>query len=283
MGEQTNGNVAINVNQISADAAGDGSLRSVPIAGLGKDQKGSPVATAVAWLPPGYNAKANKKKRYPVVVFLPGYANTVGSTLQNFKFGAIASQLIKNKKVPPFIAVFAPYQTVQGRDTECTNIKGANEFSFLTKAVPNAVRSHLRVQEKTKSWSALGWSTGGYCATKALYANPAPWNSAVSIGGYFEALEDSTTGNLYPTKASRIQNSPIEQYRRYQMPDTRLLIVSSKQDTDAYGSSSRMAKLAEANPNVSSMWIPNGGHNYNTYTPYVPQMLKWAVAPAPGA
>lgn len=279
LGKQEGGAAAITAGGIDASSAGDGSTKVFTISG---SHAGS--AQAVAWLPPGYDDKANANRRYPVVVILPGYANSVGATYENMQVGSTASQLVSSGKVAPFIAVVAPYQTVQGCDTECTNIKkGAQEFTYLTHSVPDAIRSHVRAMPGTANWSALGWSTGGYCAAKALYAQPSPWGSAVSMGGYFESLMDGTTGNLYPTKHDREMNSPSYLYRLYQMPSTRLLIVSSKQDHDAYGSSSAMAKLTQNDSHVSTMWLPSGGHNYGTYVPYLKDMLTWALTPHPVA
>lgn len=275
MGQQAGGQVAINAGGIDMSTAGSGSVKTFMISG-----RGAGSAQALAWLPPGYHDAKNAHRRYPVLVVLPGYANTVGATFENLQIGQTASTLIESGRVAPFIAVVAPYQTVQGRDTECTNIKkGAPEFDYLTKSVPNAIRAHVRTTPGTSQWAALGWSTGGYCAAKALYAGPSPWASAVSMGGYFEALTDYTTGNLYPTKHDRIMNSPIELYRRFQMPSTRLLIVASRADRDTVASSERMAKLAKNDPHVSSMWIPSGGHNYGTYVPYLGNMIQWALSP----
>lgn len=273
LGRTQNGAVTIAAGGVDASAAGDGSLEPFPIA-----TPGGGSAQAVAWLPPGYHDKASASKRYPVLVVLPGYANTVGSTVENLDFGETASTLVRQGTVAPFIAVFAPYQTVQGRDTECTNVThGPQELTFLTRTVPTAIRSHLRVAKESKQWAALGWSTGGYCATKALYTRSgSPWGSAVSMGGYFEALTDGTTGKLYASQSQRNSNSPSFLYRVWQMPTTRLLIVSSHEDTDAWASSKHMADIAKADPHVATMWLAHGGHNYNTYVPHLGEMIQWA-------
>lgn len=277
LGQQDGGTTAITAGGIDASSAGGGSTKAFTIAG---SHAGS--AQAVVWLPPGYDDKANAHRRYPVV--LPGYSNSVGATYENLQIGPTASQLVAAHKVQPFIVVVAPYQTVQGRDTECTNIKkGAQEYTYLTRSVPDAIRSHVRAMPGTANWSALGWSTGGYCAAKALYAQPSPWGSAVSMGGYFETLTDNTTGNLYPTEHDKLFNSPSFLYRVYQMPSTRLLIVASKQDKGSYDSSSKMAKIARNDSHVSTMWLPSGGHNYGTYVPHLDDMLTWALTPHPVA
>lgn len=273
LGKTDNGAAAIAAGGVDASSAGSGSFESFPIT-----TPGGGTAQSVAWLPPGYHDKANANKRYPVLVVLPGYANTVGSTVENLNFGQTASALVEKGTTAPFVAVFAPYQTVQGRDTECTNIThGPQELTFLTRTVPNAIRSHLRVTKESKQWSALGWSTGGYCAAKALYTRSgSPWGSAVSMGGYFESMTDGTTGDLYRSKSERDLNSPSYLYRLYQMPTTRMLVVASREDKATWTTSKRMADLAKADPHVSAMWIAHGGHNYNTYVPHLGEMIQWA-------
>lgn len=271
--------VTIATGGIDGSAAGSGTTRTFTVS---DPRAGS--AQAVAWLPPGYDSPANAHRRYPVMVVLPGYSNTVGSTYENLHIGTTASQLVDSGRARPFIVVVAPYQTVQGRDTECTNVRGgAPEFDFLTRTVPKAIRSTFRAAADTDEWSALGWSTGGYCAAKALYASPSPWRATASVGGYFEAVEDDTTGHLYPTRADRARNSPIDLYRRYEMPSTRLLIVSSRTDHEAFRSSARMAHVARNDSHVSSLWLPSGGHNYATYQPHLDEVMLWALTAPPQA
>lgn len=277
LGRHPDADAEITAGDIAADDAGAGSTRTFTIADA---RAGS--AQAIAWLPPGYDAPENARRHFPVLVVLPGYANTVGSTYENLQIGRIATSLIESRRAAPFVVVVAPYQTVQGRDTECTDVAhGAPEFRYLTRTVPAAIRRHVRAAPGTAQWSALGWSTGGYCAAKALYAQPSPWHSAVSVGGYFEALSDSTTGDLFPTRKARIAGSPSELYRRYQMPSTRLLVVASRQDGDSFRSSRRFARLAAADPHVAAMWVPGGGHNYGTYVPHLPDMMEWALSTPP--
>ena len=241
----------------------------------------------LVWTPPQYDAPSEATHRLPVVVFLPGQPNTPAATFRHFRFAETATRLIAAGKVPPFVAVFPTLMIAPPRDTECTNVPGGPQAeTWLERDVPAFVTQHFRVQPPGPGWTALGWSTGGFCATKLLTTHPAQYSSAVSFGGYYRPLEDGTTGNLFhgDERLERL-NSPLWLYQRDQRLDRlghdRLLLVAGEQDKETWPQTLRMIKAAATDPAVAHIAFPVGGHNYENYRRYLPAALAWSASAWP--
>jgi S-formylglutathione hydrolase FrmB len=173
------------------------------------------------------------------------------------------------------------------RDTECTNVPGGPQAeTWLSHDVRNAVLSHFRVSPNGKQWSATGWSTGGFCAAKLLLRHPAQWQAAAAIGGYFDAETDPSTGNLFGGSAQLgRENSPIWLIRQPTNLNAHLLIVVSKTDRHSYNGvhyadSKQMINQTKGYPNVSTLVLASGGHNYTIYGRTFPAVLAWCAKTA---
>ena len=138
---------------------------------------------------------------------------------------------------------------------------------------------HFRVTPE--HWSTIGWSTGGFCAAKMLLRHQTSFGAAVSIGGYFAAEEDHSTGTLFNhSHTLRKQNSPLWLLQHTLTYPVHLLIVTSKGDRESWsGVSYADANLAVAAgtgvPGVNSIVLPTGGHNLGTYGPTIEPALDW--------
>ncbi|MEO7422628.1 MAG: alpha/beta hydrolase-fold protein [Ornithinibacter sp.] len=237
---------------------------------------GSPLDTLV-WLPPQYSAKRYSTIKFPVVMFLPGQPSSPAHVFQQYDFGSVASRAIAAGRVKPFVAVFPPLMTDRPRDTECTNVSGGPQaLSWLIKDVPTALAAHYRVTRPGSGWSVMGWSTGGFCAAKVLLTQPNEFHAAVSFGGYFDAITDSTTGDLFHGSAvAREGNSPRWLYRKHGMRGSRLLVVVGKQDREAWASTTPLLAESGSDPGISHVAFPEGGHNVKAYRTYLVPALQW--------
>ncbi|MEO6790568.1 MAG: alpha/beta hydrolase-fold protein [Ornithinibacter sp.] len=237
---------------------------------------GSPLDTLV-WLPPQYTAKRYSTTKFPVVMFLPGQPSSPAHVFQQYDFGSVASRAIAAGRVKPFVAVFPPLMTDRPRDTECTNVSGGPQaLSWLAKDVPTALVAHYRVTRPGPAWSVMGWSTGGFCAAKLLLTRPKEFHAAVSFGGYFDAITDSTTGDLFHgSAAQRQQNSPRFLYREHGLRGGRLLVVVGKQDRESWASARPLLAVSGSDPGVSHVAFPEGGHNFKAYRTYLVPALQW--------
>ena len=77
----------------------------------------------------------------------------------------------------------------------------------LTRA---AVTAQFRVRTDRAGWAILGTSTGGFCAANLAMRHPDRYAAAASLSGYFTAITDRTTGDLYRgDQKLRNENSPL--------------------------------------------------------------------------
>lgn len=236
------------------------------------------TADTLVWLPPQYSDPGNAHSRFPVVLFLPGQPSTEQAVFKHYDFATIASAEIQAGRIKPFIAVFPPLMTHPPRDTECTNIPGGPQAeSWLSGDVPAAVAARYRAEPPGPRWSVMGWSTGGFCAAKLLLNYPQKFAAAVSFGGYYDPLTDSTTGNLFGGSAKRRdENSPRWLYTHHQgLAGGKLLMVTGQQDHYAWQSTQQMLAVSRGDKNVAVLPFATGGHNYRNYRAYLAPSLQW--------
>lgn len=256
-------------------------LSVTPRTSLGVPGVTNPIRVLV-WVPPQYDEPQFRHTRFPVTMFLPGQPGTPHGIFHLFRFAQYATNAIATHQVRPFVAVLPPIMIAPPRDTECTNVVGGPQAeSWLTSDVRNAVLRSFRVTPDGRQWSAMGFSTGGYCAAKLLLTAPRLFHAAVGIGAYYDAETDHTTGDLYHgSLLQRHRNSPIWLLPRVTAGQARLLIVVSRQDRSSYAGahyadSRDMIEATRGAPGVATLVLPRGGHNYRVYVPTIPSSLAW--------
>ena len=253
--------------------AGSGRLEALPV----RNNLGV-VDDVLVWLPPGYDPKAASK--YPVVEFLPGQPSSPSSLFTHFNFGKAASEAIATGRVKPFVGVLPPIMITPPRDTQCVDVpNGPQAGTWVTRTVPDAVISRYHVQPMGAKWSIIGFSAGAQCAAKLTLRYPTSYHAAVALAGNYVPYTDNTTGDLFGNdKQLWNENSAEWLYHTYGMRGSKLLMVVSKQDTWSAKPTAAMTKEAKGDPNVMTVTLPAGGHNYRTYAPYLPQSLAWLAA-----
>lgn len=261
---------AISLNGLSP---GEGQIAIMNVNGASSQVN----ADVMVWLPAQYNQPHYKNHKFPVVVFYPGQPSTPSAAFHTFQFGQVASAMIKKGQIKPFIAVFPTLMIAPPRDTECTDVpKGPKGLSWLTTDVPAAISAHYRVQPMGRQWSLMGWSTGGFCAAKVLLKNPTSYSAAVSFGGYYDPVVDSTTGNLFHgMRHFKQSNSPAFLYQKRGLGNDHLLVVASRSDSETWPSTSKFLTLTAGDGSVSTILPATGGHNTSDYSAYLPQSLAW--------
>jgi enterochelin esterase-like enzyme len=283
LGRSQQGSLYAEPNGSLPQAGGEG--RVVTLTVNGRASGGSGIV--LVWLPPQYDQPAFKKTRFPVLMMLPGQPGTPEGVFSQFQFAQQATQAIRSGAVKPFVAVFPPLMIDPPGDTECTNVPhGPQAETWLATDVRSAVLQHVRVTPHGTQWSVAGWSTGGFCAAKLLLRHRDEFNAAASLGGYFTAESDPTTGNLFGGSAQlRRENSPSWLIRQPGQSDANLLIVVSKTDVHSYdgvhyADSKQMIAQTRGYPNVATIVLPSGGHNYRVYRQTLPAVLAWCAKTA---
>jgi hypothetical protein len=114
-----------------------------------------------------------------------------------------------------------------------------------------------------------------------LLRHPTSFVAAASVGGYFSAEQDHSTGDLFNhSRALRNENSPLWLIKHTLAYPVHLLIITSKGDRESwegvhYADAKKAIAAASGIPGVSTIVLPSGGHNFSTYAPTVGPALDW--------
>jgi enterochelin esterase-like enzyme len=244
------------------------------------------------YLPPQYFQKAFARTRFPVVLALTGYPNDPWSIVKRLMVPATAARLVDQGKIGPAVYVMMNVSVALPRDTECTNAPGGPQAqTFLAEDVPLSVERTFRVESGRSGWAVIGYSTGGYCAAKLAMMYPSQFSAAVSMAGYYTAIKDSTTGNLYGgSPAYQNENNLDWRLTHLPPPPVSVLVTSSRVGEKDLPGTLAFLRLIRPPMQGYSLIVAQGGHNYRTWNRQLPQSLEWidqrltpALPSAPGA
>lgn len=240
---------------------------------------------AYVWVPSAYGKK--KDYRFPVVVALTGYPGDPRNLITRENLPNRMADAIAAHQIPPTILVMMRPSVVLPRDTECVDVpNGPQVLSYFSTDVKQALAASYRVALDREYWGLIGGSTGAYCALKIAMTHPEEYSAAVSLSGYYKTIIDRTTGDLFGgDKSLEQKNDLMWRLANLPAPPVNVLVTSSKKGEANYKST--MAFLAAVKPpmQASSLILPSGGHNFNTWDRELPQALPWLAqqlhAPAP--
>lgn len=240
---------------------------------------------AYVYLPPQYFEPRYAHTRFPAVEVLGGYPSTDAMLVRRLAFQRRLLREIDARRAGPMVLVLMRPTVTFPRDTECTDVPGGPQVeTFYAQDVPAQVSRTYRVLDSP--WGIAGVSTGGYCATKIAMTYPTRFTAAVSLSGYYQALRDYTTGDLWGGSAVlRALNSPEWRLRHQPAPPVSLLLTSSRDEAGplGYRDTRRFLSLVRPPMRVSSIIAPHGGHLFTTWKPEIPAVLRWLSARLSGA
>jgi pimeloyl-ACP methyl ester carboxylesterase len=264
-----------------------GSWDSVVTAGGGRivsftvDGRASGLSLPVyTYLPPGYDDPALRGQRLPVIEAFHGFPGSPGSWLKTLTASAYLDQEIEAHRMAPVVVVF-PVQTVsRTRDSECVDAIGGIEMdTFLSVDVPWAVIHDFRVRDDAAGWGTIGYSTGGFCAVNLAMRHPTRYSAAASLSGYFHAITDKTTGDLYRgSAAARDENSPLWRLKSLPIPPIAVYLAAAMDDRVAYSDVQDFAMLARPPMSVTTATVPVGGHSKTAWRAMEPAAFDWLAS-----
>jgi enterochelin esterase-like enzyme len=245
------------------------------------------TVSAYAYLPPGYGAPAHQHILYPVIEAVDGFPGSPNTWLVSLGAAGMLDREILAGRMAPTVAIF-PYQyTNPAHDSECVNAAGGQQWeTFLTRDVRAAVAEQFRVRTDRAGWGIVGTSTGGFCAVNLALRNPQMYAAAASLSGYFWALTDRTTGDLYRRNGLlRLENSPLWRIQHLPVPDMPLFLACARDDRGGFTGMERFAAAARRPLSVTTVIVPQGGHTGGVWIVLEPStydwLSGWLAAPVP--
>jgi enterochelin esterase-like enzyme len=229
--------------------------------------------------PPGYGDPSQASRRYPVIVFLPGYPGTPSTWLHALDLQTIMNGEISSRRVPAFIAVLPAMNVAGTRDTECSDVAGGPRVgTWLGKDVPRIVASQTRALPPGAAWWITGYSTGGFCSVKLAFTDPQSYGSAAVLAGYFSP-ENSAGGSaaeLFGGNVNRLhENDPMWLVAHGKAPAVRVLAVWSTRDPSTAGPTQAFLAAARPPVKVDELRLTEGGHNTGVWQAVLPKVLAW--------
>lgn len=232
---------------------------------------------AYVYLPPQYFQAQYKHTTFPAVEVIGGYPSTDKMLVLRLGFQRdLAHAIVRHRAKPMILVIMRPSITFP-RDTECTDVPGGPQVeTFYAQDVPRAVGAAYRVS--SADWGTMGVSTGGYCAAKLAMGYPVVFQAGVSLSGYYRALRDYTTGDLWGGSPQLRDLNDLEWRLAHQpAPPVSLLVTSSRDEGGTFGirDTRRFLRLVRPPMHVDSIIAPTGGHTFSTWAPEGPQALRW--------
>lgn len=190
------------------------------------------VMQAYVYLPPQYRAAAYAHVAFPVVEAFNGSPGRPADWINGIRADAQLDTAVDHRLVAPAIVIFAPTNTGFLRSLECTDTKdGLRDETYLTTDVRRWAVTHLRTARRR--WTAIGYSTGGYCALDLALRHPDEFDRAISLDGYGRALQDDYARGLWRDRADRLAHSPDWWMLNHKPEPVALYLSAGTHDHDA--------------------------------------------------
>ena len=235
---------------------------------------------AYVYLPPQYFQAKYAHTRFPALEVYSGYPSSDKSLITRYDYQGVLRGLLRQARVRPMVLVMMRPTITFPHDTECTDVPGGPQTeTFYSQDVPSVVSARFRV--KPLDWGAMGSSTGGYCAAKVTMLNPRTFHAAAAMSGYYTALHDYTTGNLWGgSPVVKHLNNLEWRLRHLPAPPVSILALTSLGENGPYGhlDTLRFAHLARPPMRVSVIMRASGSHTFSTWGPEMPEALIWLSA-----
>ncbi|QKW33635.1 esterase [Actinomadura sp. NAK00032] len=251
----------------------DGRVDTVDIRGL----RSGLHARAYVYLPPQYFQRGQEQRRFPVSLVFSGYPGAQRNLITQVRVPQTARDELKAGRIQPMVYVMLRPAMVKGRDTECLDVPGGPQTAtFFAQDVPEAVRGAYRVAGGRDGWGAFGLSTGGYCSLKLAMRHSDVLSKAAALSGYYGAIKDITTGDLYGgSQAVRNENDLFWRLRHRPPPPISVLVTTSRVGEKNRDETQRFLSLVRPPMRASSLVLDSGGHNFQTWKRVLPQVLRW--------
>ena len=236
---------------------------------------------ALVYLPAAYFQPSQATRRLPVLELFHGYPGGPSNWVRQLHLARVLDAEIASGGLPPVIAVI-PTDDDPGRDSECVDaVGGQRDETYLAVDVPAEIGRDFRALNTPRSWATAGYSTGGFCAVNIALHHPDQYAAAASLSGYYNAIVDRTTGDLYKGDvAARRWNSPqwMVTHPGVSVP---LYLVASRGDHQAMRAMLAMRRAAPRRFPLVTAIVSSGGHNFRVWYAASLAAFEWLGAHLP--
>jgi enterochelin esterase-like enzyme len=229
------------------------------------------------YLPAAYFDNSTPKRRFPVIQFFSGFpGSNIDIAFNRLALHDALDLAIAKGKLPPTIVVVAQQYPNPHRDTECLDVKGgARTESYLAVDVPNIIASELRVSQDRAHWTALGYSSGGYCAINLALRHPERYGNVISLAGNTKPNIDKQTGEVFGKDQRLFDANNPQVTILTPHPALNFFMFSPKGDVGGLYGISGFAPHVTVPDKVTTLYKPQGGHNSPAWRWALPYSFDW--------
>src|SRR6266566_5232839 len=236
-----------------------------------------PPARAYVYLPPGYEAKANAHRRYPVVYLLHGYP---GSPIDWFRAAEVQDQmdaLLRYHLVQPMLIVAPDASGGWLHDSEMLNqVGGPQVETYLTHTVVAAVDARYRTIPDRSGRAIGGVSSGGYGALNLGLHHQATYSVILSMMPYGDpgAVTQSLLGG---SRKLWLANSPSHYIPAMTIHHPMMVFLAAGSKDPQLPEARLLARLLSkrAQPAVVTE-VPGATHTWHGARAEIPYALAFA-------
>lgn len=236
--------------------------------------------TATVWLPPQYFQPDQAQRVFPAVEVFGGYPGSEQGLLKTMEYPQHLLDEMSAHRAGPMVLVMQRPAVTFPRDTECTDVPdGPQALTYFAQDVPAAISRSFRV--RPTGWGAMGYSTGGYCAVKIAMLHSDVIPAAVALSGYFHAVRDRSTGDLWGGSPVLRQLNDLEwRMEHLPAPPVSLFVAGSRTERgpDGFRDTQRFLSLVRLPTQVRTLILPSGGHNFASWSQEMGPALDWLSA-----
>ena len=119
-------------------------------------------------------------------------------------------------------------------------------------------------------------NSGGFCAMNLALRHPDLYGAAASLSGYFTAITDHTTGDLYKgNQQVRNENSPLWRVRNLPVPAMPVFLSTAADDHGGYQQLQEFAAAVKPPMQAAQLIVPTGGHTGAVWREVLPAVFDW--------
>jgi pimeloyl-ACP methyl ester carboxylesterase len=234
------------------------------------------------YLPASYRLASAASTVFPVVEAFGGSPGRPVDWLNGVLAEQQLDHAIAQHRMAPAIVVFPPTNLSILRSLECTNTAdGLRDEDYLTRDVRDWVTRVLRTDHQP--WTAIGYSTGGYCALDLAVRHPDLFNRAISLDGYGQALQDRYARHLWTGPADRLAHSPNWWVLHHRPEPVSFYLVAGARDREARRDATRtwsaLGRSGWLQPADVLMLRQHEGHTFDAWQRDFLPSLVWALPP----
>lgn len=255
--------------------AGDGEVTTVSIPGVVSGFKARP---AWIYLPPAY--QASPRPLLPVLILLSGQPGEP----RNWFDGSHVPQIMdawaaRHGGLAPVVVV-PDWIGAASANPLCVDSRaGGNDYTYLTRDVPDWIRSELEVDPRPSRWAVGGLSAGATCAGQLAVNDPAQFPTFLFFSGQTEPTlsdRDDTVATLFGgDEAAFVRINPLDVLRTTTFPDSAAVFAAGAQDAD-YGPQTRTVYQAARAAGVDARYLDlPGGHNSPFWASALTASMDW--------